>query len=317
MSFLKITDPKKRDFIVKEFLLSKHNIRQNSLSDKLGDIGLQQKLTKLYKPITDSQAAQSAALTKELSATSTALKALPASLSSQLKAIQFPGYPSIQAETDEVPKESLIEIGPIAVEYLRTMTSKTLTDKTFGLHDNNGAFYIGDSEVTISGDDIIVGETTFNGTPGLWELITSKNPDSEIYTLQDIESYKTILLSTNAIINPETGKVRSSSSDKYKNIIKPIYDEYLKPKKTTKQISPSLIKATATLLPHGQKKGKGVSSMLMPSDPNALVEMLTLRFASYKAGNTGVRNEIVDLSDELLRQDIIDIAWYKKLMLQL
>lgn len=57
--------------------------------------------------------------------------------------------------------------------------------------------------------------------------------------------------------------------------------------------------------------------MLMPSDPNALVEMLTLRFASYKAGNTGVRNEIVDLSDELLRQDIIDIAWYKKLMLQL
>ena len=57
--------------------------------------------------------------------------------------------------------------------------------------------------------------------------------------------------------------------------------------------------------------------MLMPSDPNALTEMLTLRVASYKAGNTGVRNEIVDISDELLRQDIIDKASYKKLMLQL
>ena len=221
MSFLKITDPEKRDFIVNEFLKSKHNIRQNSLSEKLGDIGLQRELIKLYKPITDSQAAQSASITKELSATSTVLKALPAQLPSQM--IQFPRYPSIQAETDEVPKETLIELGPIATEYLRSMASKTLTDKTFGLHDKNGAFYIGDTEVTIFGDNILVGETEFNGTPGLWELITSKTPDSEIYTLHDIDSYKTILLNTNAIANPETGKVRSSSGDKYRNIIKPIY----------------------------------------------------------------------------------------------
>lgn len=303
MSFLKITDPEKRDFIVKKFLQTKQDIRQNFLAEKLGDIGLQREPT------------QSAALLKEFSSTSTALKALPASLSSQLKAIQFPGYPSIEAETDEVPKESLIEIGPIAAEYLRSMASKTQTDKTFGLHDRNGNFYIGDSEVTIAGDDIIVGESKFNGTPGLWELITSKTPDSEIYTSQDIESYRTILLSTNAIVNPETGKVRSNSGDKYQNIIKPIYDEYLKPKKPTKQISPSLrrVPADATLLL--QKKGKGIT--LMPNDPNALVEMLTLRVASYKAGNTGVRNEIVDIADELRRQSIIDTASYKKLMLQL
>ena len=294
MSFLKITDPEKRDFIVNEFLKSKHNIRQNSLSEKLGDIGLQRELTKLYKPITDSQATQSMALTKEL----TSLKALSATLPSQM--IQFPQYPSIQAE--EEPKNALIELGPIATEYLRSMASKTLTDKTFGLHDKNGAFYIGDTEVTIFGDNILVGETEFNGTPGLWELITSKTPDSEIYTLHDIDSYKTILVNTNAIVNPETGKVRSSSGEKYRNIIKPIYDEYLKPKKST----------TAP-----QKNGKGITNRLMPSDPNALVEMLTLRVASYQAGNTGVRNEIVDISDELLRLGILDKASYKTIMLQL
>ena len=55
----------------------------------------------------------------------------------------------------------------------------------------------------------------------------------------------------------------------------------------------------------------------MPSDPNKLIDMLDLRFASYKAGNTGLRNEIVDLSDELLRQGTIDEASYKKLMLLL
>ena len=233
MSFLNITDPEKRDFLVKEFLKSKQNIRLNSLSEKLGDIGLQRELTKLYKPITDSQTTQSATLTKELSATTTALNALPAVLKSSLTSqmIQFPSYPSIRAEEDKGPNESLIELGPIATEYLRSMAGKTLTDKIFGLYDKNGAFYIGDSEVTISGDDIIIGETEFTGTPGLWELITSKNPDSGIYNTDDLDNYETILLNTNAIVNPQTGRVKSSSSSKYRNIVKPIYDAHFRPRK--------------------------------------------------------------------------------------
>ena len=53
----------------------------------------------------------------------------------------------------------------------------------------------------------------------------------------------------------------------------------------------------------------------MPSDPNTLVNMLSLRVASYKAGNTGVKNEIIDLADDLLRQGVIDKEYYKTLML--
>ena len=41
---------------------------------------------------------------------------------------------------------------------------------------------------------------------------------------------------------------------------------------------------------------------LLPSDPNALRERLELLMASKQAGNTGVRNEIVSICDELLRQ---------------
>ena len=51
-------------------------------------------------------------------------------------------------------------------------------DKTFGLHDRNGQFEIGDTKVALSGDDVIIGETKFVGIPGLWILLTSKNPDS-------------------------------------------------------------------------------------------------------------------------------------------
>ena len=84
-----------------------------------------------------------------------------------------------------------------------------------------------------------------------------------------------------------TNRVKSSGGAKNKNIIKPIYDE-LK-----------------------SKKGKG---LLLPSDSDALVDMLDLRLASYNAGNTGVRNEIVDIADKLRRQSVLTDEQYKKFM---
>ncbi len=204
MSFLKITDPAKRDSIFQEFLNTKKNIQQNCLAEKMGDIGMQAELAKLYKPITESQAAQSAALTREIvdlkQSTSTALQALPASSSSQLRPIQFPNYPSITAGLPAAAaEETTLELGPIATKYLRSHVSKSLTDKTFDLFDRNDNFFIGDSVVTISGDDIIIGDTTYKGTKRLWELITSKNPNTEKYNNDDLEKYTDILLKTKAI----------------------------------------------------------------------------------------------------------------------
>src|SRR6188768_2929733 len=131
MSFLKITDPAKRDLIVAEFLKTKKNIQQNFLNEKLGDIGLQQELTKFYKPIVDSQSAiskeQNALLStiKENSAaTSSALQALPTSISSSLKAIQFPQYSSIEASEDPFEEGRTLKLGGIAAAYLRQYASK-------------------------------------------------------------------------------------------------------------------------------------------------------------------------------------------------
>ena len=79
------------------------------------------------------------------------------------------------------------------------------------------------------------------------------------------------------MVNPETGWVRSSEREDYKNIIKPIYDE------------------------DKSKKGKG---LMLSSDPNVLVDMPSLRLASYKTDNTGLKKEIVDISAELKRQNV-------------
>src|SRR5688572_19178316 len=293
MSFLKITDPAKRDLIIAEFLKTKKNVQQNFLSEKLGDIGLQQDLVKLYKPIVDSQSAiskeQNALLStiKENSAaTSSALQALPASI----KSIQFSQYPSIEAYEDPVEDVRTLELGNVAAKYLHQYASnKKSTDTTFGLSSKGGVFYIGDTPVAIQKDDIIVGEKTYAGTPGLWELLTMQKPNESIYDGNDLSDYAEILRSTNAMRQPNNpSKPKSSRSEKYKNIIKPIWDA---------------------------KIGRGV--VVIPEDPNALVEMLSLRIASFQAGNTGVRNEIVGICDELMRQGVLNKDEYKNLMSQL
>ena len=52
--------------------------------------------------------------------------------------------------------------------------------------------------------------------------------------------------------------------------------------------------------------GKGLTvallTIILPSDPIALVERLDMQMASKTSGNTGVRNELVTVCDELLRE---------------
>ena len=56
---------------------------------------------------------------------------------------------------------------------------------------------------------------------------------------------------------------------------------------------------------------KGV--VFLSKDPNALLKRLDLLIASQKAGNTGVRNELVSICDELKRQGVLTTKAYKKL----
>jgi len=51
MSFLKISDPKKRDFIVEEFLKTKKNIQDSYFSERLGDIDIHEEMSKLFNQL--------------------------------------------------------------------------------------------------------------------------------------------------------------------------------------------------------------------------------------------------------------------------
>ena len=77
-------------------------------------------------------------------------------------------------------------------------------------------------------------------------------------------------------------KPKANKSCKWKHIFKPIWDE--KDLYTGNGITPS------------------VRAIILPCDPISLVERLDIPLAFKAAGNTGLRNELVSVCDELLRR---------------
>ena len=148
----------------------------------------------------------------------------------------------------------------------------------------------------INNDDIIIGDTTYHGTLGLWELITKNDPDKDIYNEEDHKNYIEILLDTRAIESDSNpNKPKASRSTKYKELIKPIWDE--------------------VKLKNKGKKGSGV--VFLPGDPNALIEKLCMSIAAWRAGNTGSRNEAVSICDELLRKGVLESEEYNAIQIVL
>ena len=282
MSFLKISDPLKRDAIVKEYLELKKNIRDNFLSERIGEQQLQTDLSKFYRPITETQKATAREITEGLKPIREGIEKLP-------EAIQPLGKTTEEEEKEEEEEDE--SVGDLAYIFL----NRPNRDTNFGINEEEGHHYIGSRHVILKDNDIIFpNDKRLKGTRGLWELITSKNPKN--YTDEDYDNYKYLMIKTNAIHkknNPYNIRAKGNyRGAKWKNIVSPIWKEIMKNM--------------------GEEyEGEGV--VVIPSDPNALLERLDLLLTSQEAGHTGVRNELVSICDELKRQDVLDTKAYKKL----
>ena len=278
MSFLKISDPVKRDSIVKEYLELKKKVRDNFLSERIREQQLQTDLSKFYKPITETQKATAREITEGLKPIREGIEKLP-------EAMQPLGEASGEASEEERP----LALGEIAEKYLKDPDR----DKTFGIRNVEGLYYIGNKQATIVNNNIMIDDEKFEGTRGLWELLMSKKPYD--FTENDYNEYAKLMVKTNALYkdnNPNNPYPRSSRGDKW-NLIRDIW------------VNRECIKKTEGY------EGKGV--VVIPCDPNALLERLELLLASQEAGHTGVRNELVSICDELKRQGVLDTEAYKKL----
>ena len=298
MSFIKVKDPRKREELIRDFIETRKRIKDNFIARKVGEAEYQTGLTKLFKPVTETQKATTKEITdaqkttaekftQELLPIKEGIEELPTKLFRKI-------FPSIELKASDI-----VNLGPLAVNALLEAFTKKSIDLTFGLYAQNGKFKIGNKEVNIEDNDIKVDDTTFEGTPGFWELVTSKNPEN--YTEEDLNKYQQLVILTNTAYrsnNPNNNNPKSSSSPKWKKIIKPIWKAIKEQEEDEDDPQPGT-------------SGSGLK--ILPSDPNALINRFDLLFSSQKAGHTGVRNEIVSILDELKRQGVINVQQYKKL----
>ena len=287
MSFLKISDPLKRDAIVKEYLELKKKIRDNLLSERVGEQQLQTDLSKFYKPITETQKATTREITEGLKPIKEGIEKIP-------EAILTIGEEEEEDEEDEEDREL---VGDMAYYYLNIPNP----DKDFGISKKGRDHFIGKEHVIIKDNNIFLpklGEK-FIGTDGLWELLTSKNPQN--FTDKDYDMYEDLMIMTNAlhVDNDEDNPHPKGNHKTYKwlNIVRPIWFR----------------KKSRIIFPKKKEGYEGKGVVVIPSDPNALLERLDLLLASQEAGHTGVRNELVSICDELKRQGVLDTKAYKKL----
>ena len=285
MSFLKISDPTKRDQTVKEYLELKKNIRDNLLSERVGEQQLQTELTKFYRPITESQKATTKEITESQKATAREITEGLRPIREGIKKLPEAMQPIGKAPEEEEEYEL---VGEMAAEYFKL--EDKIRDRTFGINKIGKHHYMGNKHVIIDKNDIIIDNEKFKGTSDLWNLIMLKEPPYKNYTEEDRENYLNILKKTSVLHqgnNPNNPYPKSSGGVKWTNLLGPIWNKMK------------------------EYDGKGI--VIMSSDPNALLERLDLLLASQKAGHTGVGNELVSICDELKRQGVLDTEAYKKL----
>ena len=261
MTFKKIDDFKRRDELVQEHLRLKDELKDRFISKRLGEEFLVKEREKMFKPITDKQEEENKILKEQKQLFENMLK----NKEPEQKAITGPDL-----ETED-----------IATKYIGNKDSDTV----YGIRKEGTKLYMGEKEVKLNDKkDFIIDDVTYEGTPGLWDLIMEKNRgkiarnyEEGKYTNDDLLNYKKILQHSRSIYRKD-GKLKGGKSPKY-----------------------SFIKEVLSI-----EEGEGVKTVTIPCDPNDLLKRMDLLIASKKAGNTGVDQELKAVLKSLFKKKVIN-----------
>jgi hypothetical protein len=134
----------------------------------------------------------------------------------------------VMPEDEEITQFGETHFGRIATRYLlQYVRGDRSIDKVYGIRrETNGTFMIGDLPLTVdeNGDVPVLG-VTYEGTEGLWELLTKTNVDQSLVTPYDMRLCKRILESTNGHLsdNDASGHIKILRGPKYRDVISKLF----------------------------------------------------------------------------------------------
>ena len=282
MTFKKIDDYKGRDELVQEHLRLKDELKDRFISKRLGEEFLVKERDKMFKPITDKQEEENKILKEQKQLFENMLNN-----TNKPKAITGPDL-----ETED-----------IATKYIGNKDS----DEVYGIRKEGTKLIMGEKEVKLNDKrDIIIDDVTYEGTPGLWDLIMEKNRgkiarnyEEGKYTNNDLLNYKKILQHSRSIYRKD-GRLKEGKSPKY-SFIKEVLS--IEEGEGISARSAADLRSDSTF---GSCSEGVVKTVTIPCDPNDLLKRMDLLIASKKAGNTGVDQELKAVLKSLFKKKVID-----------
>ena len=340
MSFIKVKDPRKREELIKDFIETRKRIKDNFIARKVGEAEYQTGLTKLFKPVTETQKTT----TKEIT---DAQKTATKELIKRLRPIEDapPPYEFPFADEYEVPGEYK-DPGEYEVPGEYKDPGKEITKKTEEGYRLGRAFINLDKK---NKNVLDIDGVIYTDSNKIYDILTNKNTNVIWNDLNEEEKLNlgVLIINSGAIQKDQNNRPNKlggntkwnniyshiwfnrplymNYSDLNEELIKDLFQLYKTPHEKTTSETKEKIKEVLNIedVKFDKRRYKtpkerpteetGSGLKILPSDPNTLIDRFDLLFSSQKAGHTGVRNEIISILDELKRQGVISVQDYKKL----
>ena len=143
MSFYTIKDPAERDKAIREYLAVKERIKKREMDERMGDMGREEELRETYKPLIESNEKTTSVIKKSIE--------------------------PLEEQMENMNKN--IESGTV----MKHVTSEQ--DQYFGLVHTKNGMMMGVKEAKFPDEEtMLIDDTEYKLTKGLWSLITEKNP---------------------------------------------------------------------------------------------------------------------------------------------
>ena len=221
MSFYSISDPVERERVVEDYKRIKREIRERNENKKMSGQNRYRSLQETFNPVVKAQEDMTEKIVNSLKE----IKPMKEEMSLKEEKVLKPSKKRRLSSED---------YGSLADAYRnRYMSRDNEIDTSFGINFDDGLPYIANTPITIDHDDIMIYDKVYDGTPGLWNLITERTEGllKGNYTDDDLTAYEGILRQTNALhkdFNPNSKFPRSSASWKWRSILSPIWEKYRK-----------------------------------------------------------------------------------------
>ena len=207
MSFYRMTDKRKRDAMIEDLVATRKRIQERNWNERLGNMNYYQAQEQHFAPLIESNAKMAKQITKGLHPIKQEVENLTRNI---IKREQSDPYDYEEEEEEEsLPRKRRRTLGssnygPLAQNMVDRITALDPdVDTSFGINfaSDGRTATMGDKVVTIQGDDIIVDNEVYHGTPGLWALITGtrQNQIRGNYTQDEMSQYVKLLIQTHVL----------------------------------------------------------------------------------------------------------------------